>query len=346
MGADGGGHSSGEAYLITAADLVAADAADGFTDGVIDLGNIAAQSSSYRFVGTEIGDDAGISVASAGDVDGDGLADGGGSSSGEAYLMTAADLAAADLADGTADGLFEYHPNGVYEYLPVGSSEIDSFTYELNSDVTATVTITIDGIDNNDVVDVTAGFDTLVAGVGDDTLNGYAAADSLDGGTGADSLVGGTGADTLRGGAGSDTLYGNEGADHLFGDGASDSLLGGSGDDNLLGGAGNDTLFGNQGVDTLDGGAGDDFLRGGTLADTFVFRDGGGMDVIDDFSTIEDILRLDDAIWGGGRTIQQVLDDFGSTVGGVYVLDFGDGQTITFNTAIAPAGLLDDITIF
>jgi hypothetical protein len=69
----------------------------------------------YRFIGTEGGDFAGVSVASAGDVDNDGLADliigayadGGGSSSGEVYLISGADLAAADAADGTADGVID-----------------------------------------------------------------------------------------------------------------------------------------------------------------------------------------------------------------------------------------------
>ena len=79
-----------------------------------------------------------------------------------------------------------------------------------------------------------------------------------------------------------------------------DALFGGTGDDNLQGDGGDDTIYGGQGVDTLEGGTGNDFLRGGTHADTFVFSDGDGADVIDDFSTIQDILMLDDAIWGAG----------------------------------------------
>jgi hypothetical protein len=71
----------GEAYLISGADLAAADAADGTADGVIDLDFITdpdfdrSGSSSYQFIGTEAGDYAGSSTVSAGDVDGDGLAD-------------------------------------------------------------------------------------------------------------------------------------------------------------------------------------------------------------------------------------------------------------------------------
>ena len=35
--------------------------------------------------------------------------------------------------------------------------------------------------------------------------------------------------------------------------------------------------------DVLDGGAGDDRLRGGAQADTFIFADGHGNDIIEDF---------------------------------------------------------------
>ena len=111
--ADGGGDSSGESYLVTAADLVAADAADGTTDGVIDLDNVNEQSTSYQFIGTDANFFTGESVSSAGDVDGDGLDDliigapAGAAGPGESYLVTAADLAAADAADGTTDGVID-----------------------------------------------------------------------------------------------------------------------------------------------------------------------------------------------------------------------------------------------
>ena len=69
-----GGECSGESYLITAADLAAADAADGTADGVIDLDNVTRTSHSYQFIGRQA-DYAGVSVSSAGDVDGDGRDD-------------------------------------------------------------------------------------------------------------------------------------------------------------------------------------------------------------------------------------------------------------------------------
>ena len=103
------------AWLVAAADLSAADAADGLTDNSIDLASIADQPGSWKFVGESPDDRAGVSVASAGDIDGDGRdeviigATGNGTGSlwnaGAAYVISSTGLAAADGADGDADGV-------------------------------------------------------------------------------------------------------------------------------------------------------------------------------------------------------------------------------------------------
>ena len=104
---------AGAAYFLSSGDLQAADLADGVEDGVIDLGNVSGQSASWKLVGEDEGDSAGSLVASAGDHDGDGNVDivvtapirtaEGSRYRGAAYLVSVADLAAADSADGAAD---------------------------------------------------------------------------------------------------------------------------------------------------------------------------------------------------------------------------------------------------
>ena len=106
---------SSAAWLVAAADLSAADAADGATDNSIDLASIANQPGSWKFVGEDPDDRAGVSVATAGDIDGDGRdeviigATGNGTgdlwNAGAAYVISPTGLAAADAADGDTDGV-------------------------------------------------------------------------------------------------------------------------------------------------------------------------------------------------------------------------------------------------
>ncbi len=234
-----------------------------------------------------------------------------------------------------------------------GDDTLDGGTGD-DSLVGGTGSDTLLGGEDNDTLYGNTGDDVLFGHTGDDFISGGDGDDELSGGDGADSLLGMTGDDLLNGGGGIDTLWGSFGDDTLYGNAGDDELLGGADDDQLFGGddndtldggSGNDSLYGNIGTDTLDGGAGNDFLRGGVYADTFVFGDGDGVDVVDDFITGEDTLQLDDAIWGGGLTAQQVLDTYGAVESSLYTLDFGDGQTITFNGTVTAAALVDDLVI-
>ena len=102
---------SSVAYLVAAADLAAADAADGSTDRAVNVSEIASQPGSWKFIGESAGDQAGHSLAAAGDINGDGVpelmigAPGALSATGAAYVISVADLAAADAADGETDGV-------------------------------------------------------------------------------------------------------------------------------------------------------------------------------------------------------------------------------------------------
>lgn len=136
-----------------------------------------------------------------------------------------------------------------FDALAPGATTVDHFTYTavdshgLTS--TATVAVTVTGID-----------DGVVRG-------------------------GGNGADTMQGTAGEDQLSGGNGNDVLFGQGGHDWLFGGNGDDRLVGGDGRDRLEGGRGDDRLEGGSGGDlFVFGKSGGDDLVADFQRGVDKI------------------------------------------------------------------
>ena len=108
-------------------------------------------------------------------------------------------------------------------------------------------------------------------------------------------LVGNDGDDTLRSDNGDSFIFGGDGDDEIHG--SRDHL---NETDWLSGGAGNDTIYTHGGEATISGGTGDDVLisRHGALndEDTFVFElhnnDDFGIDIIRNFSTIDDVIIL------------------------------------------------------
>lgn len=146
----------------------------------------------------------------------------------------------------------------------------------------------IEGTAGNDSMPGTSRSDRMLGHAGNDKLYGQGGHDVLNGGEGNDELFGGTGNDQVYGGAGKDVLYGGTGNDELFGGADNDQLYGsvgrdiaygGAGRDILYGGAGNDELYGGEGNDDLYGGAGKDELQGGEGNDKL--RGGEGNDLIE-----------------------------------------------------------------
>ena len=112
-------------------------------------------------------------------------------------------LASGALLTVNADGTFSYDPNHAFDYLAApgsGASNTpgaDQFTYTITGGTTATVTMTITGVDSNDLLEGTAGADTLSAGIGTDTLDGGAGNDTMIGGLGDDTYIVGSAGDTV-----------------------------------------------------------------------------------------------------------------------------------------------------
>ncbi|CNE87472.1 putative hemolysin [Yersinia bercovieri] len=189
---------------------------------------------------------------------------------------------------------------------------------------------TIYGNDGDDTIYVGAGRwgSIIKAGTGNDYIVGSIQSDKISGGEGNDTIFGGDGADTISGGAGTDIIHGGDEMDYLMGDDGNDyisgdaggehfstgnHLFGGSGNDMIFAGdggdqiegdgnnpkdngrnnIGDDHLFGGKGNDELIGGRGNDFLAGGHGDDTYHFFVGDGVNIINEESGGNNILKFD-----------------------------------------------------
>ncbi|WP_347312612.1 calcium-binding protein [Defluviimonas sp. SAOS-178_SWC] len=202
------------------------------------------------------------------------------------------------------------------------------------------------------------GWDTVNAGAGADRINGGGGNDVFNGDDGNDWIAGGIGNDTINGGNQHDTIYAGAGNDIVNGGMGRDKAWLGDGNDRytdavqfgfnahdeVFGMAGNDTIHGGGGDDWLNGGTDNDVLTGGLGADSFVFLAGYGQDRVTDFADNVDTLVLDDALWGGGKTVAQVIADHASVVGGDTVFDFG-GHSLTVAGVTNLGIFVDDINI-
>lgn len=186
------------------------------------------------------------------------------------------------------DGQFDYDPDGVFEHVPLGSSVTDSFTYTLNGGDTATVTVTITGVDNNDRVTGTAVAEVLAGGILNDTLAGLAGGDTLNGGSGIDTVTYGASISAVNVSLSSGYAAGG----HAFGD----SFIS---IENLVGSDFNDTLNGDAGTNHIAGGDGDDTLRGREGADTLVGGNGSDTASYSDSTSGVNVSLLTGYVAGG-----------------------------------------------
>ena len=301
-GNDVNGSASGVAYVIYGK-------ASGF--GNIDLGSLTS-ADGFRITGTAANDYTGFSVASAGDVNGDGfddlivgapLADGSGRlDAGTAWIIygKAGHFSGVDLRTlSDADG-----------FKIIGAAAGDA----AGAGVSAAGDINGDGF-----------ADLIVGALANDAGGTDAGAAYVIFGQAPTEDVSRTGTDmgqTIRGGAFDDTLDGRGGDDFLYA---------AAGNDTLLGGTGNDFLDGGTGADTMFGGTGNDSYVVNSINDVLVERSGEGTDTVDSSITYTLGANLENltltgtgAINGTGNSLNNVIT--GNS--GANHLDGGTGNDI------------------
>jgi Ca2+-binding RTX toxin-like protein len=235
------------------------------------------------------------------------------------------------------------------------------------------------------------GLNNIINGMGEaDHLVGLGGNDILHGGQGADRLEGGSGNDRLEGGANADTMIGGFGDDTYVVDDAGDVVTesGGQGVDvvraraswamtagadvetlrtiddagvggiNLTGNASGNEVVGNNGSNVINGGNGNDSLTGLAGPDSFRFdtplNAATNRDVITDFSVADDIIVLEDTIFGAfatgpladdrfvlGTAAQDANDNilYDSGTGALYYDSDGNGAAAAVQFAQVGAGL-------
>ncbi len=293
IGAAGAG-ATGRAYLIYGQ--------AGAARGPIDLSHLSA-SDGFIIIGAQIGGQLGMSVSSAGDVNGDGLADviigapngtsAGSSGVGKAYVI----FGQQGSTRGTIDLQNVLAAEGLIISAALGFDDAGAALAgagDFNGDGLSDVMI---GAPLSDTGATDAGAVWVVYGTRPSTavhLTGTAAAQSMFGSAQNDTLFGHDGNDTLDGGGGADDVDGGAGFDLLRyamstaavqvdlsassaagGDAAGDQI---AGFEALAGSAFSDTLQGDGSQNWIDGLAGSDTITGGAGADTLA--GGAGIDTL------------------------------------------------------------------
>ncbi|MBF0163883.1 MAG: FG-GAP repeat protein [Magnetococcales bacterium] len=298
----------------------------------LDLGTLAVNQG-FKLTGIDNGEQTGTSVSSAGDINGDGVADlligakeadRGDSNTGSLYVVfgvrgggvTGIDLAKLDGANG-----FRLDGDSYHDYL--GSSVATAGDF--NGDGFADLVIGMSAQDEVYIVyGKASGFASVLTlanlqganGIRIDSPQGY---DGFGGSvSGGDDINGDGFSDIIVGASWSSTPYGNyNGASYVIYGGndkaglaADRSMTGTASGDTLRGSLGDDTLIGNGGSDVLIGGAGNDMFIIGDA--TFYTVDGGGG---------TDTLLLD----GAGMTLDLTTGGLANRIHGIEIIDLQAG---------------------
>ena len=244
IGGPNGDSSAGESYVVLGK-------AGGFT-AAVDLSALNGKNG-FRLDGIDADDQSGVSVSSAGDVNGDGFDDiligayggdpGNSLSAGESYVVFGkARGFSPDFDLSTLDGSNGFRLDGI------DAADLSGRSVSAAGDVNG------DGFDDI-LIGASRGNPGGAAYAGESyVVFGHRAFVAVNrAGTALDNIInGGRGEDRISGRRGDDTLIGWQKADDMFGGAGQDLLKAGSGNDTLTGGRGGDRLIGGRGGDVFD----------------------------------------------------------------------------------------------
>jgi len=296
--------AAGNAKSFAGAAYVVFGKAGGF-GAAIDLAQVAQGQGGFVIQGEDAYDFAGVSVASAGDIDGDGFddlvvgatgADAAGNAkryAGAAYVIfgnasgasAALDIASADavLAEGSAGTTaftFTVTRSGVVTTEASATfivSGADVAAADFAGGVLPTGVVAFAAGETSATISIEVAGDTLIEL--DEAFTVTLSAPSAGAVIGTASAIG-----TILN---DDVLPPGPRNDAIVGTSVGETLRGLGGDDTIEALSGADVLIGGRGDDVLDGGDGNDRLVGKGGADLFVFGTGGGDDTVVDFGGLD-----------------------------------------------------------
>jgi Ca2+-binding RTX toxin-like protein len=168
----------------------------------------------------------------------------------------------------------------------------------------------------NDKIMAGAGNNDIYAGAGNNKIVTLGGDDIIQTETGNDNINAGDGNNIIDDSGGNNKIISLGGNDDIGTGSGNDNINAGNGDNWILAGAGIDTIVTGSGNDIIISGDGADKITGGSGSDRFVFNNLNGIDTINDYLSLEDVLVFDDAIFtalSGGITSDNLVIGSGSS---------------------------------